>query len=86
MGRIRKSYSPAFKAKVGGNKGRGGSSRTGQQVSVHPIQIRRWEKTAIERMRELFTDGKGKQMKEKNLLIGKLTKEIGQLKVELDSS
>ena len=35
-------------------------------------------------MIELFTDGKGKQMKEKNLLIGKLTKEIGQLKVELD--
>ena len=40
----------------------------------------------MERMAELFTDGKGKQMKEKNLLIGKLTKEIGQLKVELDSS
>jgi len=37
-------------------------------------------------MIELFTDGKDKQMKEKNLLIGKLTKEIGQLKVELDSS
>ena len=37
----------------------------------------------MERMIELFTDGKGKQMKEKNLLIGKLTKEIGQLKVEL---
>jgi len=40
----------------------------------------------MERMIELFTDGKGKQMKEKNLLIGKLTKEIDQLKVELDSS
>jgi len=38
----------------------------------------------MERMIELFTDGKGKQMKEKNLLIEELYKEIGQLKVELD--
>ena len=36
----------------------------------------------MERMIELFTDGKGKQMKEKNLLIEELYKEIGQLKVD----
>jgi len=86
MGRIRKSYSPAFKAKVAleAIKEEETVAELASRYSVHPVQIRRWKKAAMERMIELFTDGKGKQMKEKNLLIEELYKEIGQLKVELD--
>ena len=46
--------------------------------------IRRWKKAALERMTELFRDGKGKEVEEKNLLIEELYREIGRLKVELD--
>ena len=50
----------------------------------HPTQIRRWKKAALEGMTELFRDGKGKEVEEKNLLIEELYREIGRLKVELD--
>jgi len=88
MGRIRKSYLSAFKAKVAleAIKEEETVAELAGRYSVHPVQIRRWKRRALERMIELFTDGKGKKMKEKNLLIEELTKEIGQLKVELDSS
>ena len=52
----------------------------------HPTQIRRWKKAATEGMTELFRDGKGREVEEKNLLIEELYREIGRLKVELDSS
>jgi len=35
-------------------------------------------------MIELFTDGKGKQIKEQNLLIEELYRKVGQINVELD--
>ena len=35
-------------------------------------------------MTELFKDGKGKEVEEKNLLIEELYREIDRLKVELD--
>ncbi len=41
---------------------------------------------ATEGMTELFTDRKKKMDEEKNLLIEELYRQIGQLKVELDSS
>jgi len=37
-------------------------------------------------MTELFRDGKGKEVEEKNLLIEELYREIDRLKVELNSS
>ena len=37
-------------------------------------------------MAELFEDGKRREAEEKNLLIGELYRQIGRLKVELDSS
>jgi len=52
---------------------------------VHPTQIKRWKKTAIDGLTLLFTDRRQKQDKEKNLLIEELYREIGQLRVELDS-
>jgi len=69
MGRIRKSYSPAFKAKVAleAIKEEETVAELASKYSVHPVQIRRWKKAAME-----------------NLLIEELYKEIGQLKVELD--
>jgi len=54
------------------------------RYGIHPVQIRRWKKVAMERMTELFTDEKEKQIKEQNLLIEELYRKIGQLNAELD--
>jgi len=40
----------------------------------------------VKTMVELFKDGKRREAEEKNLLIGELYRQIGRLKVELDSS
>ena len=86
MERIRKSYSPAFKAKVAleAIKEEKTMAELASRYGVHPVQIRRWKKAALEGIVELFRDGKGKEIKEKNFLIEELYKEIGRLKVELD--
>jgi len=74
MARIRKSYSPAFKAKASleAIKEEETIAEIASRYGIHPVQIRRWKKVAIEKMIEFFTDGKGKQIKEKNLLIEEL--------------
>ena len=88
MERIRKKYPPAFKAKVAleAIKEEETMAELASKYGVHPTQIRRWKKAATEGMTELFRDGKGKEVEEKNLLIEELYRKIGQLKVELDSS
>jgi len=48
------------------------------------LEIKKWNRTAVEGISELFTDRKKTKDKEKNLLIAELHRQIGQLKVELD--
>jgi len=83
---IRKKYPPAFKAKVALETIRGEktSAELASEYKVHPQQIRRWKKTAIDGIIELFTDNRQKRDKEKDTLIEELYKQIGQSKVELD--
>jgi len=86
MARIRKNYSPAFKSKVAleAIKEEERVAELPSRYGIHPVQIRRWKKAAMERITELFTDGKGKQIKEQNLLIEELYRKISQLNAELD--
>jgi transposase len=90
MGRIHKQYSPSFKAKVALEAIREEETiiELASRYGVHPTQIKRWKKTATEEMIEVFKDGrqKGVGEKEKNLFIEEPYRQIGQLKVELDSS
>jgi len=83
---IRKKYPPAFKAKVALETIRGEktSAELASEYKVHPQQIRRWKKIAIDGIIELFTDNRQKRDKEKDTLIEELYKQIGQSKVELD--
>jgi transposase len=85
MTTTRKTYSPKFKARVAMEALRGEKalSQLGSPFKVHPIQIAKWRKTALDQLPELFVDGRRKQ---DNGLVEStaLFEEIGRLKVELD--
>src|SRR5450432_4453023 len=83
----RKQHSPQFKARVGIEAIRGQKtlSQLGSHFKVHPIQIAKWRKAALEQMPELFVDGRKRNTRsgeeaDNNVLY----EEIGRLKVELD--
>lgn len=86
MGNIRKQYPPSFRAKVAleAIRGERTCAELASEYQVHPTQIKKWKRTAVEGISELFTDRKRRGDKEKNLLIEELYRQIGQLKVELD--
>jgi len=58
MTTTRKQHSPQFKARVVIEAIRGEKtlSQLGSQFKVHPIQIAKWRKAALEQMPELFVD------------------------------
>lgn len=63
MTTTRKQHSPKFKARVAVEAIRGEKtlSQLGSQFKVHPIQIAKWRKSALEQLPELFVDArKGK--------------------------
>lgn len=83
----RRAHAAAFKAKVALAAIR--NDRTLAEIAaeyeVHPIQITKWKKQAIEAFSSLFEDGRRKKGKidpeeEKKVLY----EEIGKLKIQLD--
>ena len=86
MGTIRKSHSPAFKAKVAFEAAK--QEKTMSQLSshfgVHPNVISRWKKHLLEQLPDIFSRGNKNKEKNHQKLIEELYKQIGQLKVELD--
>ncbi|MGB6745540.1 MAG: IS3 family transposase [Terracidiphilus sp.] len=86
MTTTRKTYSPKFKARVAIEALRGEKtlSQLGSQFRVHPIQIAKWRKTALDLLPELFVDGRRKAGGNGEVESTALYEEIGRLKVELD--
>ena len=82
----RKQYSPKFKAQVVTEAIRGEKtlSQLGAQFKVHPIQIAKWRKAALEHLPELFVDGRTRQAGTGQTETDALYEQIGRLKVELD--
>ena len=62
MTTTRKQYSPKFKARAAVEAIRGEKtvSQLGSQFKVHPMQIAKWRKAAIDQMAELFVDGRSR--------------------------
>src|SRR3982750_641583 len=85
MTTTRKTYNPKFKARVAMEALRGEKtlSQLGSQYKVHPIQIAKWRKLALEQMPELFVDGRRKTSPAE-VESTALYEEIGRLKVEWD--
>lgn len=85
MAMTRKQYSSKFKARVAVEAIRGEKtlSQVGSQFKVHPIQIAKWRKTALDQLPELFVDGRTRKASGE-ADSDALYEEIGRLKVELD--
>src|ERR1035438_9962170 len=86
MTTTRKQYNPKFKARVAIEAIRGERtlSQLGSQFKVHPIQIAKWRKSALEQLPELFVDGRKSKSRNSEANSDALYEEIGRLKVELD--
>src|ERR1019366_300301 len=86
MTTTRKQYSPKFKARVAIEAIRGEKtlSQLGSQFKVHPIEIAKWRKSAVEQIPELFVDGRTRKSAPVETGNDALYEEIGRLKVELD--
>ena len=86
MTTTRKQHSPAFKARVAIEAIRGEKtlSQLGSQFKVHPMQIAKWRKSAMEQLPELFADGRKRKGQSADAGTDALYEEIGRLKVELD--
>jgi len=65
-------------------KGEKTASQIASHYRVHPNQISKWKKQAIEGLREVFSGGKGKTDGQGEELAAELYQQIGQMKVELD--
>jgi transposase-like protein len=59
-------------------------SELGSQFKVHPMQIAKWRKSALEQLPELFVDGRTRKARNGEAESDALYEEIGRLKVELD--
>ena len=86
MTTTRKQYSPQFKARVAMEALRGEKtlSQLGSQFRVHPMQMAKWRKVAIQQLPELFVDGRTRKTGNGEADCDALYQEIGRLKVELD--
>jgi len=83
---IKKQFSDEFKAKVGleALKGQKTVAELASEFDVHPTQINTWRALIKDRTASLFGHGDGKELKEKDELIERLYKNIGQLQVDVD--
>jgi transposase-like protein len=86
MPRKRKTHTPQFKVKVALDAIRGlkTSSELENQYQIHPVQIAKWKKQAIEGLPEVFQRSKSKKAKSEEEITSPLYEEIGRLKMELD--
>ena len=79
-------HTPDFKAKVAVEaiKGQKTLNELASLYGVHPNQIVRWKKQAIDEMTTLFSSSTAKKDRAEEELRSRLYQEIGQLKVEVD--
>jgi transposase-like protein len=82
----KRKHSAAFKAKVAIEAVRGLKTvpELARQYAVHPSQIQKWKKTLLERLPELFADGRARTEADQEELVASLYQQIGQLQVELE--
>ena len=81
---MRKRYDKKFKALVAleAIKGERTIAEIASQYEVHPNQVSKWKKKALQVFPEIFAKGADKKDKSKEQLQEELYRQIGKLKVE----
>jgi|SRR5256885_1430829 len=83
---IRRVHAPAFKARVAieAIKEQKTIAELASIYGVHPTQITKWKKKALDFIAQIFSDKFQQQIKSDDELIQELYKQIGKLQVEKD--
>ena len=86
MGKIRRSHSSAFKAKVAleAMKKEKTIAQLSSEYGVHPNLINQWKRRVMQELPEIFSKKRSKQKQDTEELVSELYRQIGQLKVEVD--
>lgn len=82
----RKHYDSGLKMKVALEvfKGEKTASEIASHYRVHPNQITKWKKQALEGLKDVFSKKNGKKVQTDEELTAELYQQIGQQKMELD--
>jgi transposase-like protein len=82
----RKTYPPAFKARVAleALKGQRTINEIASEYGVHPNLVGQWKKQMQEGLPGLFAERHSRQARDAEELKARLYQQIGQLQVELD--
>jgi putative transposase len=82
----RRNLSKAFKAKVAieAIKGEKTINEIAGIYGVHPNQISRWKKQALQRLPEVMADSRTANRRDKDVDEARLHQKIGQMAVEID--
>lgn len=83
---LRRVHPPAFKAKVAieAIKEQKTIGELASLYGVHPTQITKWKRKALDFIQEIFSDKFQSQAKHDDELMQELYKQIGKLQVERD--
>lgn len=86
MGKQRKRFDVALKVRVALDaiRGTGTLNEISSQYRVHPNQVSKWKKEAIDGLKDVFSKGVKHRGRDESQLRSELYQQIGQLKVELD--
>jgi transposase-like protein len=82
----RKQYSGDIKARavLEAIRGLKTVNEIGVELGVHPTQITKWKKQALQELPQMFSRRREAAAQDEETLKARLYQEIGQLKVELD--
>ena len=82
----RKKHSKELKARIALDtiKGQKTMSELASEYEVHANQISRWKKQLLDAAPDIFTLGKDKETKKKEVERDRLYKKVGQLQIEVD--
>ena len=82
----RKNFSAEFKGKVAleAIKDQKTVNEIASENGIFPNQVIKWKKELVDRISELYSENKSKEIKQNEELFPHLYQQIGQLKVEVD--
>ena len=82
----RKNFSAEFKGKVAleAIKDQKTVNEIASENGIFPNQVIKWKKELVDRISELYSENKSKEIKQNEELVPNLYQQIGQLKVEVD--